>query len=64
MVDDVQGLGAQVVGEEDVPGGFQGHLVALFLLQEDVLRLPLLLRQVYHHAVEGVDLQEDRKSVV
>ncbi len=58
VVDDVQNLAVQVVGEKDVLGGLQSHLVPLLLLQENVFRLPLPLRQVHHHAVELVNLKD------
>ena len=57
MVDHIQRLAPQVIGEEDVLGGFQRQLVALLLLQQDVLRLPLPFRQAHHHIVQPVDLQ-------
>ena len=55
VIDHVQRLGQKVIGEKHILRGFQRHTVALLLLQQDILRRPLLLGQLGHHIIEGVD---------
>ena len=58
VVDQVQHMAVEVVGEEHILGGLQRHLIALLLLQQDVLRLLLPPGQIVHHIVQRVDLQD------
>ena len=50
----------QIIGEKDIFGGLQSHLVPLFFLQKDILRLLLPLCQVLHHIIQGVNFQNIR----